>query len=161
MEGNGKRIEIENSGVGQTAVEYDERNYYGLKMLRSYVSSLPTGNEKGIYYCVDVGGTNLRVMKVNLSNIRNKREDATAVKDGKWRDSFQNCVLAMDETEFPSSKVKGTIAELFEFIADRILQFITVVKQETMIFSLLSQSFQEQCKLFRSDEVCMLCLVIF
>ncbi|KAI3894533.1 hypothetical protein MKX03_027563 [Papaver bracteatum] len=37
-----------------------------LKMILSYVNSLPTGNEDGLFYALDLGGTNFRVLRVQL-----------------------------------------------------------------------------------------------
>lgn len=37
-----------------------------LPMLPSYVDSLPSGNETGIFYALDLGGTNFRVLRVLL-----------------------------------------------------------------------------------------------
>lgn len=36
------------------------------KMLDSCVDKLPTGKEKGVHYAIDMGGTNLRCVRVNL-----------------------------------------------------------------------------------------------
>ncbi|KVH92988.1 Hexokinase [Cynara cardunculus var. scolymus] len=38
-----------------------------LKMLISYVDNLPTGDEEGVYYALDLGGTNFRVLRVQLA----------------------------------------------------------------------------------------------
>ncbi|CAI7870920.1 unnamed protein product, partial [Closterium sp. NIES-54] len=37
-----------------------------LKMLPSYVDRLPDGSEKGVFYALDLGGTNFRVLRVPL-----------------------------------------------------------------------------------------------
>ncbi|ONI32404.1 hypothetical protein PRUPE_1G366000 [Prunus persica] len=37
-----------------------------LKMILSYVDSLPSGNEEGLFYALDLGGTNFRVLRVQL-----------------------------------------------------------------------------------------------
>ncbi|KAF6990445.1 hypothetical protein CFC21_007634 [Triticum aestivum] len=37
-----------------------------LKMLVTYVDSLPSGDEKGLFYALDLGGTNFRVLRVQL-----------------------------------------------------------------------------------------------
>ncbi|KAL0463851.1 UNVERIFIED_CONTAM: Hexokinase-1 [Sesamum latifolium] len=37
-----------------------------LKMLISFVDNLPTGDEDGIFYALDLGGTNFRVLRVKL-----------------------------------------------------------------------------------------------
>ncbi|GER55684.1 hexokinase family protein, partial [Striga asiatica] len=41
-----------------------------LKMLLTYICDLPTGNEKGIYYALDLGGTDFRVLRVKLGGQR-------------------------------------------------------------------------------------------
>ncbi|OII73277.1 hexokinase I [Cryptosporidium ubiquitum] len=41
-------------------------NYKPFKMLDSCIDKLPTGKEKGVYYAIDMGGTNLRCVRVNL-----------------------------------------------------------------------------------------------
>ncbi|KAJ1382572.1 Hexokinase, binding site [Sesbania bispinosa] len=38
----------------------------GLPMIPTYVDNLPTGNEKGLFYALDLGGTNFRVLRVQL-----------------------------------------------------------------------------------------------
>ncbi|XP_028550315.1 hexokinase-2, chloroplastic isoform X4 [Dendrobium catenatum] len=47
-----------------------------LKMILSYVDSLPTGNEKGLFYALDLGGTNFRVVRVQLGGKQNKVVDS-------------------------------------------------------------------------------------
>ena len=42
-----------------------------LKMLPSYVTTLPTGNETGCYLALDLGGTNFRVCQVHLTGVNN------------------------------------------------------------------------------------------
>lgn len=42
----------------------------GLMMLPSFVDVLPTGEEEGEFYAIDLGGTNLRVMRVKLGQQR-------------------------------------------------------------------------------------------
>ncbi|KAL8466104.1 hypothetical protein ACS0TY_035278 [Phlomoides rotata] len=37
-----------------------------IKMLISFVDNLPTGDEKGVYYALDLGGTNFCVLRVEL-----------------------------------------------------------------------------------------------
>ncbi|ORM42066.1 Hexokinase [Babesia sp. Xinjiang] len=42
-------------------------NECSFKMLDSYITHLPTGNEKGCYYAIDFGGSNLRVVRINVT----------------------------------------------------------------------------------------------
>eukprot|EP01083_Nonionella_stella_P240902 841719_1 len=37
-----------------------------LAMLSSYIKSLPNGNEKGVYYAIDWGGSNYRVSRIEF-----------------------------------------------------------------------------------------------
>lgn len=37
-----------------------------LRMLDSCVKSIPTGNEKGVFYALDFGGTNVRAVRCEL-----------------------------------------------------------------------------------------------
>jgi len=43
-----------------------------LKMLLTYVDSLPTGDEEGLFYALDLGGTNFRVSEYNWEGGRNE-----------------------------------------------------------------------------------------
>lgn len=104
-----RRMEREAGGAA-----YDERDYCGLKMLRSYVRSLPRGDEAGVFYSVDVGGTNLRVMKVDL---------ALAAGAGAG-EGFGRSIVAVEETEIPKALMESTIGALFAFIAARIVAFV-------------------------------------
>jgi len=75
-----------------------------LKMLPTYVSK-PTGEEKGIYLALDLGGTNFRVIKCNLSG-------GEVVETSKKQ-------YALNETH-----MRGTAEELFNFIALSVQDFI-------------------------------------
>lgn len=75
------------------------------KMLPSYVKKLPTGEEKGEYVAIDLGGTNFRVVKVVLSN--GKVAEVKAV-----------------ENAIPKECMIGTTAMLFDFIASEVKAFV-------------------------------------
>ncbi|KRY16950.1 Hexokinase type 2 [Trichinella patagoniensis] len=70
-----------------------------IAMLPSFVPVLPDGTECGKYMAIDLGGTNLRVM---LMNIANNADDTTA----------ESCNFRM-----PQNAMTGTGEELFDFIA--------------------------------------------
>ncbi|KAG0614092.1 hypothetical protein M758_6G150700 [Ceratodon purpureus] len=78
-----------------------------LKMLPSYVENLPSGNEKGLFYAVDLGGTNFRVLRVCLGG-----------KKGE--------VLSQEykEVAIPRELMTGTGKDLFDFIADTLAKFV-------------------------------------
>ncbi|KAH9619512.1 hypothetical protein KSS87_017184 [Heliosperma pusillum] len=72
-----------------------------IKMLVSYVDSLPTGDEEGRFYALDLGGTNLRVLQVKLQG--NKSID----------------IKPMSYMVPPELKV-GKSHELFDYIAENV-----------------------------------------
>lgn len=76
-----------------------------LKMLPTYVDS-PTGNERGRFMGLDLGGTNLRILLVELKGA------------GK--------IIKLGERKFILEKkyIKGSGRELFDFIAGCIKDFI-------------------------------------
>ncbi|PIA64623.1 hypothetical protein AQUCO_00100235v1 [Aquilegia coerulea] len=78
-----------------------------LKMLISYVDNLPTGDEHGLFYALDLGGTNFRVLRVLLGG-----------KEGR--------VLKQEFTEvsIPPNLMVSTSNELFDFIAAELAKFV-------------------------------------
>ncbi|KAM0889937.1 hypothetical protein ACQ4PT_027382 [Festuca glaucescens] len=78
-----------------------------LKMIPSYVYSLPTGNETGLFYALDLGGTNFRVLRVQLGG-----------KDKRVVDSES------EQVSIPKEIMHGTTEELFDFIAARLSSFV-------------------------------------
>ncbi|XP_074590099.1 hexokinase-1-like [Curcuma longa] len=78
-----------------------------LKMLISYVDNLPTGDEEGLFYALDLGGTNFRVLRVQLGG-----------KEGRIvRQEFE-------EVSIPPHLMIGGSDELFDFIASALARFI-------------------------------------
>ncbi len=75
-----------------------------LKMLPSFVAK-PRGSETGNYLALDLGGTNLRVLAVELEGA------------GKSR------VLAVDKFVVPGALMCGKGEDLFDFLADCVLTF--------------------------------------
>lgn len=76
-----------------------------IKMLVSYVDSLPTGDEEGCFYALDLGGTNLRVMQVKLQG--NRTID-----------------LKSQSYMVPHKLKVGKLNELFDYIVDKVSIFI-------------------------------------
>ncbi|PWA83293.1 hexokinase [Artemisia annua] len=85
-----------------------------LKMLISYVSNLPTGDEAGIFYALDLGGTNFRVLRVKLGG------------GGEVRPEFK-------EVSIPQSCMTGTCSELFEFITGKLAEFVATEGEDLQI----------------------------
>ncbi|MED6184425.1 Hexokinase-4, chloroplastic [Stylosanthes scabra] len=73
---------------------------HGLPMIPSFVEDLPSGNEKGLFYALDLGGTNFRVLRVQLAG---KDERVVAVD--------------FDQVSIPPELMSSTCEELFDFIA--------------------------------------------
>lgn len=76
-----------------------------LKMIPSFVSK-PTGKEYGKFLALDLGGTNLRLLAVEL--------------DGSGAAN----ISAVSKFTVPSEKMTGTGDELFDFIAECISSFL-------------------------------------
>ncbi|KAL1804865.1 hypothetical protein ACET3Z_027933 [Daucus carota] len=78
-----------------------------LKMLISFVDNLPTGDEKGLFYALDLGGTNFRVLRVQLGG-----KEKRVVKQ------------EFDEVSIPPNLMVGTSDALFDFIASALAKFV-------------------------------------
>nr|GEW04901.1 hexokinase-2, chloroplastic [Tanacetum cinerariifolium] len=78
-----------------------------LKMILSYVDSLPTGNERGLFYALDLGGTNFRVLRTQLGG-----------KDERVIDT------EFEQVSIPQDLMSGTSEELFDFIALALAKFV-------------------------------------
>lgn len=78
-----------------------------LKMLITYVDNLPTGDEAGVFYALDLGGTNFRVLRVQLGG-----------KDGG--------IIHQEfaEASIPPSLMVGTSDALFDYIAAELAKFV-------------------------------------
>ncbi|GMH03720.1 hypothetical protein Nepgr_005559 [Nepenthes gracilis] len=77
-----------------------------VKMLVSYVNCLPTGDEVGLFYALDLGGTNFRVMQVLLQG----RNSGIKQKQRSYK--------------VPSELKVGKLHELFDYMAERVAAFI-------------------------------------
>ncbi|XP_049931586.1 hexokinase-3-like isoform X2 [Nymphaea colorata] len=78
-----------------------------LKMLLTFVDTLPSGHEKGIYYALDLGGTNFRVLRVQLSGKRQRIIDHHVEKQA-----------------IPPHIMTGTSEALFDYLASILKQFV-------------------------------------
>ncbi|CAN1180233.1 HXK1 [Linum perenne] len=86
-------------------------------MLISYVDNLPT-DEKGLFYALDLGGTNFRVMRVMLGG-----EEEGVVKQESVKVSI------------PPQVMTGTSEELFDFIAQSLKKFVETQRELGFTFS--------------------------
>ncbi|XP_037404478.1 hexokinase-8-like [Triticum dicoccoides] len=87
-----------------------------VKMLLSYVDKLPTGREEGLFYGLDLGGTNFRVLKVQLGG-----NDKHVIS----RESR--------EVAIPPHLMSGSSSELFGFIASELAKFVADEEKGTSL----------------------------
>jgi len=78
-----------------------------VKMLLSYVDKLPTGREEGLFYGLDLGGTNFRVLRVQLGG----NEKHVVNRESR-------------EVSIPPQLMSGSSSELFGFIASELAKFV-------------------------------------
>ncbi|CAL9109965.1 unnamed protein product [Musa acuminata var. zebrina] len=78
-----------------------------LKMLLTFIDNLPDGTEEGTYYALDLGGTNFRVLRVQLG--------------GKGSMILSHKV---ESQPIPQELMTGTSEELFNFIASILKRFV-------------------------------------
>ncbi|KAF5447733.1 hypothetical protein F2P56_033260 [Juglans regia] len=78
-----------------------------LKMLLTFVDRLPYGSEKGTYYALDLGGTNFRVLRVQL---------------GGQRSSIME--QHVEKQPIPQHLMSSTSEILFDFIASSLKEFV-------------------------------------
>jgi len=77
-----------------------------MKMIPTFVTNLPTGNELGSFYALDLGGTNFRVIKLELYGEKQLKQ----TNSKKFR--------------IPEDKMQGPGVKLFDFIADCVAEFL-------------------------------------
>ncbi|XP_027923382.1 hexokinase-1-like [Vigna unguiculata] len=84
-----------------------------LKMLITFVDNLPSRDEKGFFYALDLGGTNFRTLRVQLG--------------GKEKGVVN---LESEEVSIPPHLMTGSSHELFDFIADKLAKFVSSEPEE-------------------------------
>jgi len=75
-----------------------------IKCFVTYVQDLPTGKERGKYLALDLGGTNFRVLLVNLVG-------------------QSDIQITSKSYDFPSTLMTGTGKALFDFLAECLAEF--------------------------------------
>jgi len=78
-----------------------------LQMLLSYVKNLPTGHENGLFYALDLGGTNFRVLRVQLGGVERRVVNQE-----------------FEEVPIPQHLMVSTSKELFDYIAAELGRFV-------------------------------------
>ncbi|KAF7028250.1 hypothetical protein CFC21_040205 [Triticum aestivum] len=87
-----------------------------VQMLLSYVDKLPTGREEGLFYGLDLGGTNFRVLKVQLGG-----NDKHVIS------------CESREVAIPPHLMSGSSSELFGFIASELAKFVADEEKGTSL----------------------------
>ncbi|KAJ1254867.1 hypothetical protein BS78_K316200 [Paspalum vaginatum] len=93
--------------AGLASDDYEIGNGSALKMLLTYVDSLPSGDEKGLFYALDLGGTNFRVLRIQLG--------------GKERRIIKQ---QSEGVSIPQALMSRGSNELFDFIASALAKFV-------------------------------------
>ncbi|KAL2500934.1 Hexokinase-2 [Forsythia ovata] len=87
-----------------------------LKMLISYVDKLPSGDEGGVFYALDLGGTNFRVLRVLLGG----KEKRVIKKES-------------EELSIPPHLMVGSSHDLFDFIAEALAKFVATESEDFVL----------------------------
>ena len=95
------------AAIGSEMQKGLEEDGQALKMIPSFVEQLPSGDETGDVFAIDLGGTNLRCLRVSLLGGR---------KIGK---------VDQRSTAIPQSVMKGHGHELFDCIAQEFVRFVS------------------------------------
>ncbi|XP_073302543.1 hexokinase-1-like [Primulina huaijiensis] len=83
-----------------------------LKMLISYVDNLPNGDEAGVFYALDLGGTNFRVLRVHLKG----KDEGIAHQE-------------FTEASIPPALMCGSSEALFDYIVEKLASFVAEEEQ--------------------------------
>ncbi|XP_040293980.1 hexokinase HKDC1-like [Bufo bufo] len=111
----------------------DTNSTASVKMLPTYVRSTPDGSEKGDFLALDLGGSKFKVLRVKVS------EDGT-----------QNVQMDSQFYPTPSEIINGSKAELFDYVANCLGDFMK--KRQITEKLPLGFTFSFPCKQTRLDE---------
>lgn len=79
-----------------------------LKMIQSFVNRFPDGSENGIFYAIDFGGTNIRIIQV------------TIVDDNGLKNVLKEC----QSYKFTHELMTGNGKDLFDYVIDSFVTFL-------------------------------------
>uniref|UniRef100_A0A4W3GZP0 hexokinase n=1 Tax=Callorhinchus milii TaxID=7868 RepID=A0A4W3GZP0_CALMI len=105
-----------------------------IAMLPSFVRALPDGSERGNFLALDLGGTNFRVLMVNISS---PEEGGIEMKSEIY--------------SIPQNVMQGAGEQLFDHIVDCIIDFLQKLNMEEGSLP-LGFTFSFPCKQTRLDE---------
>lgn len=103
-----KLKEIRDEFLRQMELGLEARGQSTLMTLPTMIDVLPTGSESGVFYALDMGGTNFRVVTINLSKKKNRVGD-------------------VDMRSFPITPAMKLLPvdELFDEMASKLVAFAT------------------------------------
>ncbi|KAF2630106.1 hexokinase [Macroventuria anomochaeta] len=93
--------------------ELDEglaKHHQNIAMHQTWVHHLPSGNERGTFLTLDLGGTNLRVCEITLHGHEKKGKEKTELDQKQYR--------------LPEELKKGDADGLWNFIAEELEDFV-------------------------------------
>ena len=92
-----------------------------VRMLPTFVESLPSGEESGEFWALDLGGTNFRSVRVCLQKpVKTSRQSSTSRNRGSILFGGKPAILSR-EVPIPEGLLKGTADALFDFMAKSLL----------------------------------------
>ncbi|KAF2283833.1 hypothetical protein GH714_016365 [Hevea brasiliensis] len=103
-----KLWEVANALVSDMETSLSSQEPSTLNMLVSYVTSLPNGDEKGLYYGLNMRGTNFLILCARLGGKNDPISD-----------------LHREQISIPSNVLVGTSQELFDYIAVEVAKFVS------------------------------------
>lgn len=107
--------------VNRFREELDEglaKHHQNIAMHQTWVHHLPSGNERGTFLTLDLGGTNLRVCEITLHGLEKEGKEKTRLNQKQYK--------------LPEELKKGDADALWDFIAEELEDF---VKQEGLMSS--------------------------
>jgi hexokinase len=109
-----KELKLDNKTLTEVMIKFEREVKKGLrkawqstsevKCFVTYVQNLPTGNERGKFFALDLGGTNFRVLLIHLK--------------GEHDYEFQSKIFAI-----PQQLMIGSGSDLFDHIANCLAEF--------------------------------------
>lgn len=99
--------------VQRFRTELDEglaKHHQNIAMHQTWVHRLPSGNERGTFLTLDLGGTNLRVCEITLHGDEKEGEEKTQLNQKQYK--------------LPEELKKGDADALWDFIAEELEDFV-------------------------------------
>ena len=93
-----------------------------VRMLPTFVESLPSGEEDGVFWALDLGGTNFRSVRVRLQKpVKPSRQSVGATRSRSSILFGSKPMVLAREVPIPEELLTGTADALFDFMAKNLL----------------------------------------